>query len=466
MLRGAAIAVLVLGTVGSFLAALGDYEKALRAARSLWLASGTVTEEEFRVFVRSLDRETRYPGLQNISWREVVRDDAAAGYTAAARAHGEPGFTIRPAGRRPVYYVTRYGYPSSLRIGQDARAVPGILAALEQARDSGETVISGQTTVDGDQDLPAAQRPVAYELIVPVYDTDSPVADVAERRRRFRGWASGQFRAGQLLDSALDTRALNRSPVGVELHDEAAGGAGVVASYPTGFHARGPYVREDRLEVAGGSFLLRYAPLPGNPVLTEQTFPAPLVLVIGIAASVLVGAMLWLLAQVGALYREVRRLARTDGLTGVANRRAWDEALPRELARAGRSGQPVCVALLDLDHFKQYNDRHGHQAGDRFLKQAAAAWQAVVRRSDLLARYGGEEFAILLPDCGLDDAMEIAERLRTAQPEGTCSVGVARWDGHEDVTALVARADRALYAAKEGGRNRVRADGAVETAAP
>ena len=108
---------------------------------------------------------------------------------------------------------------------------------------------------------------------------------------------------------------------------------------------------------------------------------------------------------------------------------------------------------------------HGHQAGDRFLKEAAAAWQAVVRKTDLVARYGGEEFAILLPDCGLDSAVEIAERLRTAQPEGTCSLGVAQWDGREDMTALVARA---LYAAKAAGRNRTCADAAParEAAAP
>ena len=183
MLRGAAVAVVLLGTVGSVLAsrawettvgrqrderldrtassrtasievALGDYEEALRAARSLWLASAGVGEEEFKIFVRSLDRETRYPGLQNISWREVVRGDEAARYEAAARAQGEEGFTIRPPGRRDVYYVTRYSYPSRLRIGQDARAIPGILTGLERARDTGETVISSQTTLDEDRDLP------------------------------------------------------------------------------------------------------------------------------------------------------------------------------------------------------------------------------------------------------------------------------------------------------------------------
>ena len=184
----------------------------------------------------------------------------------------------------------------------------------------------------------------------------------------------------------------------------------------------------------------------------------------GFAISVLLGALLWLLAQVGALYREVGRLARTDALTGVANRRAWDDELPRELARATRSGEPLCVALLDLDHFKAYNDQHGHQAGDRLLKAAAAAWQGRLRKTDLLARYGGEEFALLLPDCGLASGMEIAERLRTAQPEGTCSLGVAAWDGQEEAAGLVARADRALYAAKEAGRDRCLADQAPATA--
>jgi diguanylate cyclase (GGDEF)-like protein len=138
----------------------------------------------------------------------------------------------------------------------------------------------------------------------------------------------------------------------------------------------------------------------------------------------------------------------------VANRRAWDDELPLELARSARSGRSLCVALLDLDHFKAYNDRHGHQAGDRLLKAVAAAWQGRLRKTDLLARYGGEEFAVLLPDCGLDSAMEIAERLRAAPPECTCSIGVAAWDGREAATQLVDRADRALYAAKEGGRDR------------
>jgi diguanylate cyclase (GGDEF)-like protein len=388
----------------------------------------------------------------------VVRDRDAAGFVARVRAEGERGFAIRPPGRRPVYYVTRYSYPRTpfgSRLGLDGRANPGILASLELARDTGVPTLSNQTTLADDLWLPGPDRPVAYELFTPVYRTDTPYGSLAQRRAEFRGWASGQFRAGDLLAEAL--RSTTRPTTGVELRDEEAGTASLVASYPPGFRAEGPDVREDTLVFGGRAFMLRYAPLPGNAILTERTMPAPAVLGAGVAVSLLLGALLWLLVQVGALYREVERLARTDGLTGVANRRAWDEELPRELARAARSGRPVCVALLDLDHFKAYNDRHGHQAGDRLLKAAAAAWQEKLRRSDLLTRYGGEEFAVLLPDCGLADAMEIGERLRTAQPEVTCSLGVAAWEHGEDAAQLVARADRALYAAKAAGRDRCHA---------
>jgi diguanylate cyclase (GGDEF)-like protein len=110
--------------------------------------------------------------------------------------------------------------------------------------------------------------------------------------------------------------------------------------------------------------------------------------------------------------------------------------------------------MIDLDNFKDYNDRHGHQAGDLVLKEAASAWRAEIRSTDLLARYGGEEFVLLLPACALDDAVRIVERLQLVTPLVTCSVGLACWDFQEARSELVERADRALYAAKAEGRNR------------
>ena len=153
------------------------------------------------------------------------------------------------------------------------------------------------------------------------------------------------------------------------------------------------------------------------------------------------------------------RLARstaTDPLTGLANRRAWDERAPRELARASRSGSPICLALLDLDYFRAFNEAHGAAAGDTLLKTCAARWWSSLRSVDLLARLGGEEFAVLLPGCIAPDAVVVVDRLRAAtQDLRSVSAGVAQWDMQEPLEGLVLRADVALYKAKKSGRDRV-----------
>ena len=155
------------------------------------------------------------------------------------------------------------------------------------------------------------------------------------------------------------------------------------------------------------------------------------------------------------LLARLEGLARTDALTGVANRRALDETLPVALAGARRTGQPLSIAMLDLDHFKRYNDEHGHQAGDDLLQRIAAVWKQAVRPGDMLARYGGEEFLATLPSCDPHGAVVVADRLRAVVPGSqTASVGTATWDGVETLEALIARADAALYQAKAAGRDR------------
>lgn len=156
------------------------------------------------------------------------------------------------------------------------------------------------------------------------------------------------------------------------------------------------------------------------------------------------------------LMDRLERAARTDDLTGLPNRGAWNEEITREMARARRAGTALCLALIDLDRFKQFNDTHGHQAGDRLLKESASRWADELRETDLLARYGGDEFALALPDCEIAEARELLERIRAATPEGEiASAGVVRWDGRETEADLFARADKALYAAKDGGRDRI-----------
>jgi diguanylate cyclase (GGDEF)-like protein/PAS domain S-box-containing protein len=159
-----------------------------------------------------------------------------------------------------------------------------------------------------------------------------------------------------------------------------------------------------------------------------------------------------------ALLTRLSEQALEDELTSLPNRRAWESQLPVELARTAREKSPCSVALLDLDHFKQFNDTHGHQSGDELLSAAALAWRTELRPTDFLARYGGEEFAIFLPGCDIAEATAALNRVAAAVPRGqTCSIGVARWDGTETAQALVERADRCLYQAKALGRARIEA---------
>jgi diguanylate cyclase (GGDEF)-like protein/PAS domain S-box-containing protein len=151
----------------------------------------------------------------------------------------------------------------------------------------------------------------------------------------------------------------------------------------------------------------------------------------------------------------LEQTALTDHLTGLDNRRSLDSHLAAASSSARRGGGGLCLAIIDLDRFKAFNDDFGHQAGDNYLRKAATRWRAAVREEDLVARYGGEEFAVVMPGSRLDGALTCMERLRVATPAPlTCSIGIAEWNGAESPNALIGRADQAMYRAKSTGRDR------------
>ena len=163
----------------------------------------------------------------------------------------------------------------------------------------------------------------------------------------------------------------------------------------------------------------------------------------------------------------LRRLAMTDGLTQALNHESLSTTVERAMQRAGEAPHPLSVLLLDLDRFKSVNDTYFHAAGDRVLRVFADRVRSTVRREDMLVRRGGDEFVLVMPGASETVAAQTAERLREGlendpiaigddrRVHQTVSVGVATWDGAEDSAALEARADRAMYVAKNGGRNRV-----------
>jgi len=199
----------------------------------------------------------------------------------------------------------------------------------------------------------------------------------------------------------------------------------------------------------------------GQP-LSVETYATPLYGVFGETEGVVV--VFRHISEQLALEAQLEHAANHDRLTGAFNRHFFDGLVEKELARSARRGEPLSLLILDIDHFKRFNDEHGHLVGDDVLKQLVNHISQRVRESDILARWGGEEFALLLPDTSAEGARQLAETLRASVeaaqfgeglPNLTISIGGSQMDVNETPKAGFRRADAALYQAKESGRNRV-----------
>jgi len=249
-----------------------------------------------------------------------------------------------------------------------------------------------------------------------------------------------------------------------------------VASYGNRTVFHGGQTRIDQRRIDIDTFVFAHGRLFGLLVITTvgyvglvlrhgpEAYSKPLLLTV-VALALIMGILalrhiMWQSLEIKAYLAE----AHVDALTGLANRRAFDKELSRRLAQRQRQGTPLCLLIIDIDHFKSFNDEFGHPLGDAILKQFANVFEATARQMDIAARLGGDEFAVVLPGINLEAASHVAERLRSAisdsplQCEGhehalTISIGLAEAEVDDDPASLLRRADSALYAAKEAGRN-------------
>ncbi len=218
----------------------------------------------------------------------------------------------------------------------------------------------------------------------------------------------------------------------------------------------------------GAALLLRHQ-IPGNGLdWRVEALTAMLVVASSVWFAIASSYISNLRARLGGSLKHIAALATHDGLTGLWNRRQFDQMLEAAVKHAERHGSALCVVMVDLDHFKRINDRHGHAIGDEVLKAVAGTLAGSVRAGDEVGRFGGEEFVLLLPAATMAQATSLSNRLRSrletlqslpaGEPPVTGSFGLAAWRAGESAGDLVRRADQALYRAKASGRNRVEAD--------
>jgi diguanylate cyclase (GGDEF)-like protein len=416
----------------------------LASAAAFFQAEGAFTKHEFDVVAEPLLNEGALSGTAFIQRLPNSRR------AAFERRHGAPVFEPTddgPALARTdavyypiVYAVSELGAFSP--IGYDLDSDPERGPFLRRARDRGEPVATPpvKLLIGG----------VGINVYWPVYRDGAPTGTTAERREALIGFAAGAFRVNDLATAAVQTVP---DAVDVQLQIDRQTRVGHQGELDDAASAP--------IHIADRTWLL----VVRDPNRPDASLPL-LLAVIGIALAALLGALILVWSR-NERMRELEREAGQDPLTGLKNRRRFEEDLHLAMARARREDTTGAMLMLDLDHFKQVNDTHGHPAGDELIREIAEVLRERSRASDVLARLGGDEFAVVLPRCSPTEARLVAEAIAKAirehEPGGgvepvTASVGVAMFGDHPrtSISSVVSESDAAMYAAKDGGRDSVR----------
>ena len=408
-------------------------------------AEGEFSRHDFDIIARPLLEE----GV--LSGAAYVQRVPATGRAAYERRQGvplvEPGSTgLRPSRPRASYFPITYAvseFGSAAPAGYDLGADPERGPFLNRARDRGE---------------PVATPPV--ELILggtginvyrPVYRDGAPTETVAQRRAALIGFATGAFRIEDFAAAAAAT-VPDASEVQLRIDGERV----------FGDDGRLEDAASAQIEVADRVWVL----IVRDPNRPDVSLPL-LLAGVGISLAALLGALI-LVSRRRERMQELERDAYEDSLTGLKNRRSFEQDLLGAMARGRREGTTGALLMIDLDDFKSVNDSHGHPAGDDLIGEVAEVLRKRTRESDVLARLGGDEFAIVLPRCSITEAQVVAEAITKAIREHrpadgdvgpvTASVGIAMFgeDPRTSPETIVAEADAAMYAVKDSGRDGVR----------
>ncbi len=417
----------------------------LASAAAFFQAEGSFSRHEFEVVARPLLEQG---ALSATAFVQRVPNSERAAFELR---HHTPIFELRGGGprrarTRPVYYPVVYavsGLGGASPVGYDLAADPTRGPYLLRARDRGEPVATPpvKLLIGG----------VGINVYRPVYRDGAPTRTVAERRRALVGFAAGAFRIKDLAAAAISTvPGATDVQLRIDRHTM-AGRQGKLEDAATA-----------PIHLADRTWLL----VVRDPNRPDVSLPL-LLAVVGISLAALLGSLILVWSR-NERMQELQREASLDSLTGLKNRRRFEEDLRGAMARRRRDGATGALLMLDLDHFKAVNDSHGHPAGDRLIVEIADVLRGRARESDVLARLGGDEFAIVLPRATAAEARIVAESIAAAVREHppalagfdavTASIGVAMFgdDPRTSTESIVSEADTAMYAAKDGGRDGVR----------
>ncbi len=419
----------------------------LASAAAFYRAEGHFSRHEFQVVAGSL---LRSGGLSATGFITAVplarraRFERERGYPIIERG---PLGAMRRAGRRPYYFPIVYAaighrisvhLPYGYDVGSDLLRGPYLHRALMRGTPAATPVMR----------LPSGG--VGINVFRPVYRDGAPTRTPAERRTALLGFALGSFRVADLA-----TAATSAIPDGIEAALVERGKPVAGRALPRDESATASIRIADR----GWLLVVRDPSRPGVDL------PVMIALV-GLSLAALLAALVLVWSRSERM-QELAKQASQDPLTGLKNRRRFEEDLRAELARSHRYGTPGALLMLDLDNFKRVNDTLGHPAGDRVLTEVASILRNRTRETDVVARIGGDEFALVLPNCSPAEARTVADEIDAAirdhcsdgSQELAASVGIANFGQGKRLgfEALIARADAAMYETKDASRNGVRA---------
>ncbi|KAF0866592.1 diguanylate cyclase [Pseudomonas sp. LD120] len=438
----------------------------LDVVRRFFINADDVTEKEFLGFVTPLAGEDEAYG-----WVPRILEKDLKAFRAKTLLKGTSVFSYHeinpvtaervPLSSRPEHWILLYLLKRDdvkIMPGMDILARPSHQALMSKARDTRQIVVSEPLKMTNGQS--------GVFFVAPVFKTP-PEAQL--NNDDLQGFVVSSVRLASMMEQGIPLPSLQRLNVTLSLIDRQQQGENIYQSLAPAVPSA---LYEQRLlKVADQNYLMQFRPSSTFMLANSYTLSISLIVVFGAGLSLLLTLMVYLLitqraralSLVDERTQDLRMLNITDHLTGVYNRRYFEELMEHLLIEANAQYRPLSLIMFDVDHFKQINDRWGHQRGDNVLKSLCTRIDSATRKTDLLCRTGGEEFALICPDSELIDTRLLAEKLRTlinTLPfdeigQATCSFGVATWIPSESFDAFIRRADTAMYSAKAKGRDQV-----------